>query len=62
MKKAVNKQFKKQNEWIKENRERITIALPIGTKERIKNSGAKSFSDYIVNLVLNDLDSKENNG
>lgn len=55
------KAIKRQNEWIKENRERITITLPLGTKERIKNSGAKSLNDYITTLVINDLEKHEKN-
>lgn len=56
-----NKQFENQNNWIKENRERITIALPLGTKEKIKEAGFNSYSGYIIDLVLKDLEKREKN-
>ena len=53
-KERLEKQYKRQNEHIKENYDRISITLPKGTKERIKSKGA-SINGYITRLVLTDL-------
>lgn len=54
-KERLEKQYKRQNEHIKENYDRISITLPKGTKERIKAKG-ESINGYITRLVLSDLD------
>ena len=54
-KERLEKQYKRQNENIKENYDRISITLPKGTKERIKSKG-ESINGYITRLVLTDLD------
>ena len=54
-KERLEKQYKRQNEHIKENYDRISITLPKGTKERIKSKG-DSINGYITRLVLADLD------
>lgn len=62
-KKAVErlqKQYKNQNEYIKNNFDRVSITLPKGTKERIKNTG-ESLNGYINRLVLADLERLEVN-
>ena len=38
-KERLEKQYKRQNEHIKENYDRVSITLPKGTKERIKKKG-----------------------
>ena len=53
-KERLEKQYKRQNEHIKENYDRISITLPKGTKERIKSKG-ESINGYITRLVLTDL-------
>lgn len=53
-KERLEKQYKRQNEHIKENYDRISITLPKGTKERIKAKG-ESINGYITRLVLADL-------
>lgn len=53
-KERLEKQYKRQNEHIKENYDRISITLPKGTKERIKAKG-ESINGYITRLVLSDL-------
>ena len=58
-KKFVDKQFKRQNEFIKENYDRVSVTLPKGTKDRIKAQGL-SINGYINKLVLEDLDRLEN--
>ena len=54
-KERLEKQYKRQNEHIKENYDRISITLPKGTKERIKSKG-ESINGYITRIVLTDLD------
>ena len=54
-KERLEKQYKRQNEHIKENYDRISITLPKGTKERIKSKG-ESINGYITRIVLADLD------
>ena len=54
-KERLEKQYKRQNEHIKENYDRISITLPKGTKERIKSKG-ESINGYITRLVLTDLE------
>ena len=54
-KERLEKQYKRQNEHIKENYDRISITLPKGTKERIKSKG-ESINGYITRLVLAGLD------
>ena len=54
-KERLEKQYRRQNEHIKENYDRISITLPKGTKERIKSKG-ESINGYITRLVLGDLD------
>ena len=54
-KERLEKQYRRQNEHIKENYDRISITLPKGTKERIKSKG-ESINGYITRLVLADLD------
>ena len=54
-KERLEKQYKRQNEHIKENYDRISITLPKGTKERIKSKG-ESINGYITSIVLADLD------
>ena len=50
----LEKQYKRQNEHIKENYDRVSITLPKGTKERIKAKG-ETVNGYITRLVLSDL-------
>ena len=54
-KERLEKQYRRQNEHIKENYDRISITLPKGTKERIKRKG-ESINGYITRIVLADLD------
>ena len=54
----LEKQYKRQNEHIKENYDRVSITLPKGTKERIKATG-ESINGFIIRSVLADLDRLE---
>ncbi len=57
-KQRLEKQYKRQNEHIKETYDRVSVTLPKGTKERIKAKG-ESINGYIARLVLADLDESE---
>ena len=54
----LEKQYKRQNEHIKENYDRVSITLPKGTKERIKATG-ESINGFIIRSLLADLDRLE---
>lgn len=54
-KERLEKQYRRQNEHIKEKYDRVSITLPKGTKERIKASG-ETVNGYITRLVISDLD------
>lgn len=54
----LNARYKKQNEAIKENYDRVSVTLPKGTKERIKATG-ESINGFIIRSVLADLDRME---
>lgn len=47
--KRITKQYKRQNEYIKDNYDRVSVTLPKGTKDRIKALG------LTVNGIINDL-------
>lgn len=55
----LKKRYKDQNNKIKEKYDRVSATLPDGTKERIKNLGL-SINGYINELVLKDLEQREN--
>ena len=59
-KERLEKQYKRQNEHIRETYDRVSVTLPKGTKERIKAKG-ESINGYITRLVLADLDGSETN-
>lgn len=52
--KRLEKQYKRQNEHIKENYDRVSITLPKGTKDIIKSRG-ETVNAYINRLVNDDL-------
>lgn len=52
--------YKKQNEHIKENYDRVSVTLPKGTKERIKEKGY-SINGFIADAVVEKLDKDEVN-
>lgn len=52
--KRLEKQYKRQNEHIKNNYDRISITLPKGMKEQIKNIHG-SVNGYITKLVVEDM-------
>lgn len=55
---TLQKRYKKQNEYIKNAYDRISVTLPKGTKERIQATG-ESVNGYITRLVLEDLERQE---
>ena len=54
-KKRVSQQYKRQNEHIKNNYDRISITLPKGTKERILQK-EDSINGYVNRLIMQDLE------
>lgn len=56
-KEHLEKQYKRQNNHIKEKYDRVSITLPKGTKERIKAKG-ETVNGYITRLVMADLGEK----
>ena len=54
-KKRLENQYKRQNQHIKDNYDRVSITLPKGTKERIQAKG-ESLNGYINRLVAEDLE------
>lgn len=54
----LEKQYKRQNEHIKNNYDRVSLTLPKGTAERIKAQGM-TINGYINKLVLEDLEKLE---
>ena len=51
-KERLEKQYKRQNEHIKENYDRISITLPKGTKEKIKRLDIKSSLNHFINMAI----------
>lgn len=44
------KQYQRQNNYIKENFERVSVTLPKGTREKIKKTG-QTVNGFINNLI-----------
>ncbi len=57
-KKRLEKQYKRQNEYIKKNFDRVSVTLPAGTKDKITAKG-ESINGYISRLVLSDLEGED---
>ena len=55
---TLQKRYKKQNDYIKNSYDRVSITLPKGTKDRIKANGY-SINGLINELVLNWLNDQE---
>lgn len=43
----------------KENYDKVLVRFPKGTKERIQNAGAESVNSYIIQCVLNSLETSQ---
>ena len=54
----INKQYKRQNEHIKESYDRVSATLPKGTKERIKATGY-SLNNFIAEAVKEKIEQLE---
>lgn len=48
-KETLERRYRKHNDYIKENFDRISVTLPKGTKEKIKDAG------FTVNGLVNEL-------
>lgn len=54
------KQYKRQNEYIKNTFDRVSVTLPKGTKDRIKTAtGGESINAFINRLVSDELERLE---
>lgn len=53
-KKTLEKQYKRQNEYIKNTFDRVSVTLPKGTKERITATG-ESINGFINRVVAQEL-------
>ena len=51
----LKERYKKQNDSIKNNYDRISVTLPKGMKEEIKTKTGKSINSFINELVENEL-------
>lgn len=58
-KKALERRYKKQNEYLKGKYDRINAVLPKGTKERIKAVAPGTISAYLTEAILEKLDRDE---
>ena len=47
-----------QNKWEKENRERLIVIAPIGTKADIAAKTTESLNSYVLRLIDEDLQRK----
>ena len=56
--KRLEKQYKRQNDHIKNSYERVSVVLPIGTKNRIKAQG-ETVNGLVNRLVLDWLTDRE---
>ena len=56
--KRIAKQYKRQNEYIKGNYDRVSATLPKGTTERIKELGL-TVNGLINDLILSELERLE---
>ena len=54
----LTERYKKNNEKIKQNYDRVSIALPKGTKDRIKATG-DTLNNFIINAVMEKLKAAE---
>ena len=54
-KKILEKQYARQNDYIKKNFDRVSVTLPKGTKERITATG-ESLNGFINRLVAEALE------
>ena len=57
-KKTLEKQYKRQNDYIRNNYDRVSVTLPAGTKERIRATG-ESVNGIINRVLLQELERLE---
>lgn len=53
--KTLQKQYKRQNEYIKGAFDRVSVTLPKGTKERIRSATSESINGFINRLISEEL-------
>ena len=57
--KTLQKQYKRQNEYIKGAFDRVSVTLPKGTKERIRSATTESINGFINRLISEELERLE---
>lgn len=58
-KKTLEKQYKRQNEYIRSNYDRVSVTLPKGTKDQITATG-ESLNGFINQAIADRLESIQN--
>lgn len=48
---VLEKKYKRQDEWVRQNRERINIVMPKGTRERIAEVQKGSLNEFFRNAI-----------
>lgn len=54
-KKTLEKQYKRQNDYIKQKYDRVSVTLPKGTKKRIAAAG-ETLNGFINRVILEELE------
>ena len=54
---AKKAQYKRQNEWQRENVERLSLVFPKGTKERIRSTG-ETLNGFVNECVKRELENR----
>jgi len=55
---VLDRMYKRQNKYIAENYDRVSLTLPKGTKQRITSKG-ETVNGFINRIVLNELEKLE---
>ena len=54
-KKTLEKQYKRQNDYIRQKYDRVSVTLPKGTKERIAAAG-ETLNGFINRIIMEELE------
>lgn len=55
----LKNQYSRQNAWIKENRDKYSLTMPMGTKARIQSVTDDSINSFINCAIIERLDRLE---
>lgn len=53
---SLSKQYSRQDAWVRQNRERITITMPIGTRERVSEVSDLPFNAFVREAIDHYID------